>query len=189
MKKINTKKSGFTIIEVVLVLAIAGLIFMMVFIAYPALRRSQRDTQRRNDVAKVVTAIQSYQASNRGELPGERFGTRWMFEGRNAGSTWHSKISGSWDNFYVTYLLNKTDNTSDAFTDPDGSPYNLQVEACNLETGECPQRAGTFKDQYHSMLIVKGGACDGEKIKAGSGKRNFAVAYKKEGGGVICQSV
>ena len=40
-------KGGFTIIEVVLVLAIAGLIFLMVFIALPALQRSQRDTERR----------------------------------------------------------------------------------------------------------------------------------------------
>ena len=40
------KEKGFTIIEVVLVLAIAGLIFLMVFIALPALQSSQRDTAR-----------------------------------------------------------------------------------------------------------------------------------------------
>lgn len=38
---------GFTIIEVVLVLAIAGLIFLAVFLALPALQRNQRDTQRK----------------------------------------------------------------------------------------------------------------------------------------------
>ena len=37
-------KKGFTIIEVVLVLAIAGLIFLMVFVALPALQRGQRDS-------------------------------------------------------------------------------------------------------------------------------------------------
>ena len=36
-------KKGFTIIEVVLVLAIAGLIFLMVFVALPALQRGQRE--------------------------------------------------------------------------------------------------------------------------------------------------
>ena len=60
---------GFTIIEVILVLAIAGLIFLMVFIALPALQRSQRDTQRRNDMARVATALTQYQANNGGELP------------------------------------------------------------------------------------------------------------------------
>ena len=36
-------KKGFTIIEVVLVLAIAGLIFLIVFITLPAMQRGQRD--------------------------------------------------------------------------------------------------------------------------------------------------
>lgn len=67
---LQNKKSGFTIIEVVLVLAIAGLIFIMVFAALPALQRSQRDTDRKNEVSRVLAAFQSYQSSNRGSLPG-----------------------------------------------------------------------------------------------------------------------
>ncbi|MBS7346275.1 MAG: type II secretion system protein [Candidatus Sacchiramonaceae bacterium] len=66
----RNKKSGFTIIEVVLVLAIAGLIFLMVFIALPALQRSQRDSQRKNDLGRAISAVQSFQANNRGRAPG-----------------------------------------------------------------------------------------------------------------------
>ena len=62
----NQTKKAFTIIEVVLVLAIAGLIFLMVFIALPALQRSQRDTARKNDVALVSSAIKSWRSNNRG---------------------------------------------------------------------------------------------------------------------------
>lgn len=65
---INSKK-GFTIIEVVLVLAIAGLIFLMVFVALPALQRSQRDTQRRQDYADLQAAIETYATNNNGRLP------------------------------------------------------------------------------------------------------------------------
>ena len=36
-KNQNSTKKGFTIIEVVLVLAVAGLIFLMIFLALPAL--------------------------------------------------------------------------------------------------------------------------------------------------------
>ena len=68
-KQIESKKNGFTIIEVVLVLAIAGLIFLMVFIALPALQRSQRDTQRREDVSRFVSQINSYQTNNNGTVP------------------------------------------------------------------------------------------------------------------------
>ena len=52
---------GFTIIEVVLVLAIAGLIFLMVFIALPALQRNQRDTRRKNDLSTFASALQNFQ--------------------------------------------------------------------------------------------------------------------------------
>ena len=65
----SSQKPAFTIIEVVLVLAIAGLIFLMVFIALPALQRNQRDTQRKNDIGRVLTAVQKYQANNRGNMP------------------------------------------------------------------------------------------------------------------------
>ena len=64
----NSKK-GFTIIEVVLVLAIAGLIFLMVFVALPALQRSQRDTQRRQDYANLSANITTYMVNNGGKLP------------------------------------------------------------------------------------------------------------------------
>lgn len=65
----QNKEKGFTIIEVVLVLAIAGLIFLMVFIALPALQRNQRDSARKNEVSAVASAIESYRSNNRGGTP------------------------------------------------------------------------------------------------------------------------
>jgi prepilin-type N-terminal cleavage/methylation domain-containing protein len=65
MSKQELKQKGFTIIEVVLVLAIAALIFLMVFIALPALQRSQRDTARKSDVSIIAAAVSSYQGNNR----------------------------------------------------------------------------------------------------------------------------
>lgn len=67
--QIKNSQKGFTIIEVVLVLAIAGLIFLMVFIALPALQRSQRDQARKNDVSTVAAAVTSYVNNNRGSFP------------------------------------------------------------------------------------------------------------------------
>lgn len=66
---VTRKEKGFTIIEVVLVLAIAGLIFLMVFIALPALQRSQRDGQRKSDVSRILTQLTSYTTNNRGSIP------------------------------------------------------------------------------------------------------------------------
>jgi prepilin-type N-terminal cleavage/methylation domain-containing protein len=47
-------QKGFTIIEVLIVLAIAGLILLIVFLAVPALQRNNRNTQRSNDVAVIL---------------------------------------------------------------------------------------------------------------------------------------
>ena len=67
-QRINNQH-GFTIIEVALVLAIAGLIFLVVFLALPALQNSQKDTARKQDVGRVVSALQSYMADNGNEFP------------------------------------------------------------------------------------------------------------------------
>ena len=69
MLMLNRRKNGFTIIEVVLVLAIAGLIFLMVFIALPSLRAAQRDSQRRADVAIIIAAVKSYVKNNNSKAP------------------------------------------------------------------------------------------------------------------------
>lgn len=61
--------SGFTIIEVMIVLAIAGLILLIVFLAVPALQRSSRNTQRKNDSAAISGAIANFIDNNAGSLP------------------------------------------------------------------------------------------------------------------------
>lgn len=66
----NRKEKGFTIIEVLIVLAIAGLILLVVFLAVPALQRNARNTQRKNDVAKIMGGISEFVNNNNGTLPG-----------------------------------------------------------------------------------------------------------------------
>lgn len=61
MKK---SQKGFTIIEVALVLAIGALIFLVVFLAVPALQRNQRNDARHRDVSNIVTAVSSWVANN-----------------------------------------------------------------------------------------------------------------------------
>ena len=60
---------GFTIIEVVLVLAIAALIFLMIFVALPALQRGQANTARKNDASTIASAINTYRTNTSGSLP------------------------------------------------------------------------------------------------------------------------
>ena|SRR5665213_801907 len=67
LKKSNSE--GFTIIEIMIVLVIAGLILLIVFLAIPALQRNARNTQRKNDVGAVATSINNFITDNNGLLP------------------------------------------------------------------------------------------------------------------------
>jgi prepilin-type N-terminal cleavage/methylation domain-containing protein len=70
LSKIRQRKAeGFTIIEVLIVLAIAGLILLVVFLAVPALQRNARNTQRSNDIASVLGAMNEFVNNNNGTLP------------------------------------------------------------------------------------------------------------------------
>lgn len=69
-KRSNKDSSGgFTIIEVLIVLAIAGLILLIVFLAVPTLQRNARNTQRKTDAAAVAAAVANFISNNGGTLP------------------------------------------------------------------------------------------------------------------------
>lgn len=62
-------QSGFTIIEVMIVLAIAGVIMMLVFLAIPALQRNNRNTQMRSDVSNLLGYVAEFSGNNNGAAP------------------------------------------------------------------------------------------------------------------------
>jgi type IV pilus assembly protein PilA len=70
LKNLKTKdQKGFTIIEVLIVLAIAGLIMVVVFLAVPALQRSGRNNALNTDANNILTAVGNYSSNNGGSLP------------------------------------------------------------------------------------------------------------------------
>ena len=71
MKNLYKQKrsQGFTIIEVLIVLAIAALILLIVFLAVPSLQRNARNTQRKSDVANMGSAISNFEGNNSGAIP------------------------------------------------------------------------------------------------------------------------
>lgn len=72
LKQLQKSKDqkGFTIIEVLIVLAIAGLILLIVFLAVPSLQRNSRNTQAKNAAAAVLSSVNEYATNNNGTMPG-----------------------------------------------------------------------------------------------------------------------
>jgi prepilin-type N-terminal cleavage/methylation domain-containing protein len=70
---VKPKKSkadfGFTIIEVLIVIAIAGLILVIIFLAIRATQRNNRNLGRKNFVALTAAALDEYYTSNNSTYP------------------------------------------------------------------------------------------------------------------------
>ncbi len=177
----DMKKQGFTIIEVALVLGIAGLIFLMMMIALPALQRQQRDTARKEDINNLIANIKKYQTNNRGALP-----------------TNDENTMTNWDAFFRDYMK----DGKEGFEDPSsGEMYNVKQfscrtsgttdDVCNDSDAEEAISAATgksFDENEFNMTILIGAKCadDDRGALFSSNPRKVAVIYKLESGGLYC---
>lgn len=173
----KNNKKGFTIIEVVLVLAIAGLIFLMVFIALPALQRSQRNTQRGNDISRFLTAANDYQTNNSNKTP---FAT------------------GKLADFTIKYIDDtctkksetEVENCGDQFTDPDGTQY-IWAAVQDADSSKADDQSLFTDNKYefdHKIYVVTDAGCGSLEgtYKYYAGKNYFAMFYIEEGGSITC---
>lgn len=161
---------GFTIIEVVLVLAIAGLIFLMVFIALPALQRNQRDTQRKNDMAAFLDAYERCKVNNRG-------------------TCLTISSSGNADMGTFNMLVDSGYIDPAEYNDPSsGEPYLVRGMSCATYCGD-----GWQNIEVGQVIFNTGGGCsaDGPHDYGGGHPRQnstAAVLTRLEGGGYVCAS-
>ncbi len=169
------RKSGFTIIEVSLVLAIGGLILMMVVIALPSLQRSQRDAQRREDVISLIENIKKYQQNNRGALPSGESDDR-VFS-RNLDSN-----EKGWQDLLNNYL-------GENFKDPNGTPYTLMITNSASYLNNPTEYNNKILMDNNKILIVKQATCsgnsNGNKVEQAN-PRKLAALYELEVGGTFC---
>ena len=176
-------KSGFTIIEVVLVLAIAGLIFLMIFLALPALQRSQRDIQRKNDIVRLSDALVRYK-SNFGRYIWER---RWVAVGSSGGDGYTSFYNGVNDDigfrdFQKSYL-----EQDGEFLDPNGEKYKIYV-GVSSKNG----RKNSTSIRTVGVDIIAYSRCEGTEFDNNrfyniqSDASRYSIFYKLESGTTTC---
>lgn len=164
---------GFTVIEVALVLALAGVIFLMVFIALPQMIRQQRDAERKDDVMMFVGAVKKFQTNNRGVLPNN--------------NSPHEEMT--WNGFIKAYIDDKYDPTNpqseQTFGDPSEGNYTVKVEDCGVsEQGKkCSYEAFGFDATMH---VITQAVCGQEEALATVNPRDFAVLYKTDSSGIYC---
>ena len=166
----NMKKhkhyQGFTIIEVVLVLAIAGLIFLMVFLALPALQRSQRDTQRKQTISRIAATLEQARVNNKGVA-----------------------ISDSlFDDDLYKFIQNYLRPHESEYVDPSTGRFYTFFKCggkVNCGTGEGQDGINVGEIYYNSKATC---GDDGRFIDQEHIATNFILLTRLEGGGLYCFS-
>lgn len=170
MSKAELKRRGFTIIEVVLVLAIAGLIFLMVLTALPALKRNQRDQARKTFQSKVSSAVTTYQSNRRNSLPatGKDFAS--YFDG----------VAATNQQSVDTTPSPVTATPNDGYAD---NQYIVRVTAFTS-----PFTTVARTDVVH---VVTGAKCNttGDSAVLGTGRQAAILMEMENGDSVVCQEV
>ena len=158
----SKRHTGFTIIEVVLVLAIAGLIFLMVFVALPALQRSQRDSLRRQHARMAADAASRAMVNNR------------TLHGQN----WH--IVNLIERGYIKEDEFRDPSTGEVYQlDPNNYGGDLYANYQNIGPGYYGADSGYCKD---NTPIDTGSSNPGRE------GMNRVFIFGLEGGGWVCAS-
>lgn len=198
-KNQNLTKKGFTIIEVVLVLTIAGLIFLMVFLALPALQRSQRDAQQKQDVAMVVTALHNWKANNKGRgyasmgnsvlIPLADLNEEQKKYGVNNSI---EPIENNPLNSYISFDLKSGKNKNDSSS---SLSLNTKIVTTSVNNNVTLFRidSPSFRD-HERIAVVVGMGCDNIELASNRSvvlrnikKGAATVVYLLESGGAYCQ--
>lgn len=197
-KNQNLTKKGFTIIEVVLVLAIAGLIFLMVFLALPALQRSQRDTQRKQDVAMVVTALHNWKANNKGRgyaaLGNSRLEENTTQDDYDKENGLTKRINYVENNPLNNYVGFRTDNNSNKNDSSSLLSLNTSFIKTFTSSDAIVHFPNAFFEEKRSIAVVINQGCNNmETLKNGDvtlkdrKPGTAAVIHSLESGGAYCQ--
>ena len=186
----NQKRSGFTIIEIALVLCIAGLIFAMAFIALPSLWASQRNADRKAKVMEFINDLKTYQTNNsRGALPTPSVpSTVVSFDKAGARNTTDAT---SWQGFVRDYVL-----SNGGFIDPSGEEYRYYIVKCmdssnrEIIVGSGDQSCMNFElnrvnrasidlnasdNLDYTIYVAVGATCDGDRMVKTTSPRSVAA--------------
>ncbi|MFO0970940.1 MAG: prepilin-type N-terminal cleavage/methylation domain-containing protein [Candidatus Saccharimonadales bacterium] len=145
---------GFTLIEVILVLAVGSLIFAMAFVAYGQASANRRDSQRRADLAKIAGELENYAADNNGKYP--------TYVVNNG--------SEEFKNFKTEYIPSLKDPSSD-------TPY-IETIAQDGYASAAPGSISYYPENFFGLKIMT--MCDGGKINGNN--RDYVIRMKLEKG-------
>lgn len=180
IERLQKRQGGFTIIEVMIVLAIAGLIIAVVLVAIPQLQRNQRNEARRNILGRIKTEIDNFSGNNNGTIPAAEDNA-----GANAAVEFGNPVidSGFFDRYFDcsggaprTCAINVNDPRT-------GNPMGLDASGATSTVSFTADPATIPGNVSYRTTRV----CSGEATTAtGAGARNYTLQVLLEGGAIYC---
>ena len=151
MRLLSNKRIGFTLVELLVVMAIVGVLVAILIPAVQSVRGAARKTACANNLRQVGLGITNYESAN-GKFPP---GQSWVTRGVPFSYSWAAQILG--------FL--EEQNLSDAidFDQPFVEPNNLKVASSVISTYICP--ATSLREEHRNaadiLVNVKGGVGNG----------------------------
>lgn len=129
------KNKGFTLIELVIVLAIAALILAAVFLAVSGAQKSRRDSQRKSDAGQLVSQMETAASNNNGSYPASgSFPASFTAKDPTSGNAYtpSTGVTTSPPAGTIAYAIDATCNGQTATTNTNNRKYAVVV---GLEQG------------------------------------------------------
>jgi type II secretory pathway pseudopilin PulG len=160
--------AGFTIVETLIVLAIAGIILLLVLEVIPSLQRTARNNERKQDVSTILNAVSQYELKDSDNFP-QPCGNIDAHE-----ATCNTPISNSND-----YFLQFVFNDLTFYKQPD----NVKLAVGQDSSTESPNPStGTVEVYNYQICYPNQGASPGGSSNWGADYNNVVALYAIEGG-------
>lgn len=127
------KQTGFTIVELLIVIVVIAILAAITIVAYNGIQTRAKNTQRQSDVAVIVKALEMYYA-DKGQYPAGSGST-------SINNAWSTTADASWQNLITTLKP----YVSTLPTDPVSTPgANVASGATNIYDYAYYANSGTF---------------------------------------------
>ncbi len=133
-------KSGFTIVEILIVLVVIGILASIVIVSYSQVQARARDARRKTDISNMIKALEIYYSDN-GSYP--------LASGTNSSinAYWYTSDTTSWDTFRtalsgaIDIFPTDPSNVSGNVLSPGSTSYNYAYYGnggsyCNAHPGQ-----------------------------------------------------
>jgi len=130
------KRSGFTIVELLIVIVVIAILAAITIVAYNGIQQRARDSIRADDLATIKKVLMLYQAVNGGVQRTSTYG------GNGPGGGWNISSSTNWLTFLEpAFGKMPKDPVNTGITDPTISGLTYSYYCFNAGSGNLPATA------------------------------------------------